>query len=387
MTDLAVRLTFLCQRCINKYREDLQETNMHEVQNPASGGLKSQTKPAVIFLLALNLLCCSALHKNTFQKAKSPSSSDNPLGKTFREMTAASPKLAGEDFSVTKSAFADARALDELYDRFVTEVDFEIREGTARKNQKRVLSGLQNLQRMFSSVSRKPESFNLAGPGEKEASFIVDRADTLLDNHLMNFSEGKPTREDYRRVAEDYKSLMEGASKYFKAGFKQNEILQGLVRRKSRTAGAGFWIGGAFLISIPTIVVYLGLSGLEDEYLTGAIIQLNKYLKVCAEDSATEARKKYKNADWQKRFYRYLGVSYAHAEEAFCSQDPEAIDIYEDIFGDVDDNSRRGGDMCERIGALSSEDCFFREWLCENTKKLKACLQRKNIQIEWLSSG
>ena len=363
---------------------------MHEIQNPENrdcAGFKLRIKSAFVFLLALNLLCCSALHKNSFQKANLSSASDSPLGKTSRKLSLVSPQLSGKSFSITEDGFADPRALDEIYDRFVTEVDFEIREGTAQKNQKRVLSGLQNLRRLFPSVPGKSEKFHFPGPGKKEASIVFDRVNALLDSHLMNFSAGNPTREDYRRVAEDYRSLMEGASEYFKAGFKQDEILQGLVRRKGQTAGVGFFLGGlAAMLSISGLVVYLGLAGMKDEYLAGAIIQLNKYLKVCSEDSATEARKKYKNVDWQKRFYRYLGFSYAQAETVFCSQDPKAIDAYEDVFGDVDDNSRDDG-MCERIGALSSEDCFFRERLCENVRKLKSCLQRRNIQIEWLSSG
>ena len=370
-------------------------------------GLKPKARLIAGLLLVLSLPRCSALHKKSLSEEKTFPAPEGSFEEASRKLSAASPRLSQKRFSAEKSAFADPKVLDELYDRFVTEVDFEIREGLARKDQKRVLSGLRNLQRLLPQPQERAGGFQLPGPGEKEALTALERANALLDNNLMIFSEGNPSRADYWRAAADYKSLMDGASKYLTASARHDEILQGLLRRKSQTAGAGFMQAGfAAAAGIAALVIWLGKRGAEDEHLTEALAAVRETLQTCSNSAPVlaAAYTAYKDSGdlaslnmrhqevlrnlfyfrsvWNFLFYRSRHLK---LEEIFCSQSSHSIDDYEDIFGDVSRLWGRG-ELCESIGASSKEDCFFRKWLCENTKKLKRCLQDKNIQIKWLSS-
>ena len=236
---------------------------------------------------------------------------------------------------------------------------------------------------------------------------VFERANALLDNNLMIFAEGNPSRADYWRVAADYKSLMDGASKYLTASAQHDEILQGLLRRKSQTAGIGVIPAGfAVAAGIAALVVWLGKRGAENEHLTEALAAVRKILQMCSNNASglAAAYAAYKDSGnlaslnmhhrgvlqhlfffRSMRNFLFYRSRHLKVEEIFCSQKPQDIEYFEDIFGDV---SRRWGrgELCKSIGTSSKEDCFFRKWLCENTKKLKRCLQDKNIQIKWLSS-
>ena len=121
------------------------------------------------FLLVLSLPRCSALHKNFLSEEKTFPAPESSFKEASRKLSAISPRLSPKRLLHAKGAFADLKVLDELYDRFVTEVDFAIREGLAHKDQKRVLSGLKNLQGLLPQPQKRAGSFQLPGPGEKEA--------------------------------------------------------------------------------------------------------------------------------------------------------------------------------------------------------------------------
>ncbi len=242
------------------------------------------------------------------------------------------------------------------------------------------MSGLQNLQHFFPLVSKKSGGFELL-ESDKEALIVFEHVNTLLESHLMIFSERTPVLEDYYQVAKDYKSFLDRASEYFTASSQQNEILQALMMRKNQTAGiVGFGFIGAAMVA--TVVVYLSLKGVDDQKLTDKILFLKKAIKVCSDKNS---KNRNNHHVWQQEIYNVLGHSYGEAEEIFCSQKSHFIDTYEDIFGDVNRHWGRGH-LCEFIGASSKEDCDFRKWLCEELRKLKHCLQEENIQIKWLSS-
>ena len=276
-------------------------------------------------------------------------------------------------------------------------MDYEIRQGLAQKDQKRVLFALQNLQRMLPQT-QEGRGFQASGPGKKGILTVFERLNALLDSNLMIFSEGNPSRADYLRAAEDYKSLMSGASKYAAASARHDEIFQSLLRRKSQTAGAGIVLGGfAAAAGIAALVTWLGMRGAEDERLIEVFAVLRKNLQACSNSALASAYAAYKksgkikglNRRHQEVLRNLLFLRPSHSdrpapEELFCSQSPQIIDNYEDFFGDV---SRLWGraDLCESIGAPSKESCFLRNWLCENIRSLIGCLQEKNIQIEWLS--
>ena len=357
--------------------------------------------PALIFL------CCSILPKNSFRKTKSSSSSnqhrhisDPPLSfqKTNKSSLSSSHSLKEtrelskvSGFSDAENGFAGAAALEELHNRFL-KADYEIRRGMAEKDPERTSSGLKNLQRLFFGLhSQEDGDFShFQGPGKKEALAVLDRVNALLENHLTIFSQGKPRREDYWRLAKDYQSLLDGAFEYWtNTASKQNDMLRDFVERKTQTAGPlAAAAAGVFIAAVGAVIFYISRLGVKDDTLFLRIKSLQEALQQCSNGEAADAYAEYKKSGQRNHLFwsniSFIGgFSYAKAETLFsCNKDKGA---FEDDFGSAGYRWGRGA-MCESIGAASKQDCNVQKWLCENLKELKRCLQAQNIHIKWLSA-
>ena len=339
------------------------------------------------FLLTLNLMSCAIFHRAQGQYHKD---------RLLQVMQDAFQKKDSKTFSITLEKWESQLAkensqrglseiegtspsltvLDEWYDYFIREVDYEIHKGLAQKDQKRVLSGLQSLKSLFPQNPEKDGIFKLPEPGRKEALVVFERIHTLLDNHLKPFSEGEPSREDYWQLAEDYKAIADSASEYFMASFQQNKVLRDFAQRKSQMAASMLpFLGVAAIIA--ATMTYLSIKGLKDDMLLTTIRILKISLRTCLNGTIME--EVFQDPRYRSGFVEFLGTSYTSAKRKFCSQEPSAIDSYESLYGDVDRTWFRGS-ICEKIGASSKDNCFFRQWFCEKVEELKKCLQVNKIQ-------
>ena len=342
------------------------------------------------FLLALNLMSCSIfLHRAQSQYHKDrllQLMRDSFKKKDSKKFSIALAKWENQfakensrrDISEVEGAFSSSTVLDEWYDYFIREVDYEIHKGLTQKDQKRVLSGLQSLKSLFPQNPKEGEIFKLSKSGRKEALVVFERIHTLLNNHLKKFSEGEPSHEDYWQVAKDYKAITDGASEYFMASFQQNKVLRDFAQRKSQTAASMLLFLGVAAV-IATAITYLSFQGHKSDMLLATIRAAKVSLQTCSNGTIETT---FKDPRYYILFREFLGPSYAHAERRFCNQEPWAIDLYESIYGDVNRTWFRES-ICEKIGASSKDNCFFRQWFCEKVQELKKCFQVNNVQIQW----